>query len=123
MPERKFEDAPYAVREARRFARSLLDGYGEVGDVAELLVSELATNVVRHSAPPFTVDVAVGKDAVRIGVADGAGVDLEARRAAGDETSGRGLQLLDGLALTWGVERAGGGKRVWFELPISSEPR
>ena len=33
-----------------------------------------------------------------------------------EDTSGRGLWLVDKLATGWGVEPVPEGKRVWFEL-------
>jgi len=34
-------------------------------------------------------------------------------------TSGRGLRLVSDLALEWGVASlAGGGKAIWFTLPL-----
>lgn len=124
MPERTFDNAPASARQARRFARALLEPYSEdVARSAELLVSELATNVIRHTSTPFAVDVTVDGDCARIGVADGVGVDLQVKTAASDDTSGRGLQLVARLALSWGVEHTGTGKRVWFELPISGDRR
>ncbi len=118
MLSRTFEDGAYPAREARRFARSALDRYGEVAEVAELLVSELATNVVRHACPPFTVELSINCQVVRVSVADGATVDLRVTQADGDQTSGRGLQLLEALSRRWGVERTTNGKRVWFELSL-----
>ncbi len=122
MPKRSFDPVPGAARAARRFARSVLQPYGEVAETAELLVSELATNVVRHTSTSFCVDVAVDCDVARVGVADGVSADLRVTKASGDETAGRGLQILDALAMRWGVERTSGGKRVWFELPVVRRP-
>ncbi|WP_181359187.1 ATP-binding protein [Streptomyces sporangiiformans] len=38
------------------------------------------------------------------------------RRAGADDEAGRGLLLLDAVAVRWGVEQAPGGKTVWCEL-------
>ena len=38
------------------------------------------------------------------------------RAARGAGKTGRGLQLLDGLASRWGTRRVGAGKAIWFEL-------
>ena len=37
----------------------------------------------------------------------------QASRSSGD---GRGLQIVDALATTWGVETGSEGKTVWFEM-------
>jgi hypothetical protein len=37
-------------------------------------------------------------------------------RVADDDESGRGLVLLDAVALRWGVEPEAAGKTVWCEL-------
>jgi len=58
---------------------------------------------------------------------DGARVRLEAEDTEGGlfpqrapvdlvEESGRGLQLVDGLAQAWGFRPTTGGKSVWFEV-------
>ncbi|MGW7191064.1 ATP-binding protein, partial [Streptomyces sp. NPDC054838] len=33
-----------------------------------------------------------------------------------DDTGGRGLELVDGLADRWGWQREGAGKRIWCEI-------
>ncbi|MFI6726252.1 ATP-binding protein [Streptomyces atratus] len=38
------------------------------------------------------------------------------RTAAGGDESGRGVSLVDALALRWGVEQGPYGKTVWCEL-------
>ncbi|OEV25553.1 anti-sigma regulatory factor, partial [Streptomyces nanshensis] len=38
------------------------------------------------------------------------------RLAEGEDTGGRGLELVSGLADRWGWEHEPGGKRVWCEL-------
>lgn len=111
----RFPADPAGARAARRFTRQALWDLGPVAEVAELLVSELATNVVRHAATPFTVVVEPG-DPVRVVVSDGVAADLRATAADGDATSGRGLMILDALAHRWGVDATEGGKHVWFEL-------
>ena len=110
-----FPADPAGARAARRFARQALWDLGPVAEVAELLVSELASNVVRHASTSFTVEVEPG-DPVRVVVSDGVAVDLRVTAARDDATSGRGLLILDALAHRWGVTRDGAGKRVWFEL-------
>lgn len=118
MSLRAFRPEPEAAAEARRFARSLPDSYGMDTATEELLISELATNVIRHASTPFFVDVTVDGDRAQLGVSDGVALELAPREAPDDETSGRELVLLDAHSTRSGVERTDSGKRVWFEVPL-----
>ena len=111
-----FTPDPAGARAARRFARQALARYEEQAAVAELIVSELAANVVRHANTPFEVEVQAGRRLIRVSVSDGAAVDLRVTAAAGDATSGRGLAIVDSLSHRWGVDKTGDGKTVWAEL-------
>lgn len=89
-----------------------------VGEVAELLTSELATNAVMHARTTFTVTVTSARRAVRIAVRDGS-VRLPRVRSPGPyELDGRGMTLVANLAPRWGVDPVRGGKVVWFELDL-----
>ena len=88
-------------------------------ETLRLLVTELVTNSVRHTAADsVTLRVAVGKAAVLTEVADtGPGFDPEkCVQHAGDHNTGWGLFLVERLASSWGVKHDGPSKRVWFEL-------
>lgn len=111
-----FQPDPAGARAARKFARAALADYEEQADLAELIVSELAANVVRHAETSFEVGVEVGDSVIRLSVSDGAAVDLRVTAAEGDATSGRGLAIVESLAYRWGVERTTDGKTVWVEL-------
>lgn len=108
------------MRAARDFvAAVLLDhGFGGDADAVLLLVSELATNAVRHAGTPFEVAVDVREAGVRVAVIDG---DIshppQVRHPGVDDTSGRGLLIVDDLAERWGTEELDdGSKSVWFTL-------
>lgn len=137
-----------SVPRARRLTRERLPrwGFGDSAEVAELLVSELVTNALRHARGPIALTLAA-----REGLGDGMGEsgrggrgaragDGEAgdtgrvlrcqvtdaspdhpcpRPAADDDECGRGLRLLDTLS-RWGSDPTPTGKAVWFELPASS---
>lgn len=86
---------------------------------AELLTSEVVSNAVRHSDldPSQEIIVRIVADGhVRVEVAD-PGPPFEADlREPGSGSRGWGLLLVDAVATSWGVEREGTGKRVWFEV-------
>jgi len=94
---------------------------------AELLVTELVTNAVRHAAlrPGDSISVRVrsGDDSLCIEVSDpGIGFEHQPVEPHIDKEGGFGLFLLDRMSTSWGV--ANPPTRVWFELasPRRSEP-
>ncbi len=103
---------------ARSFIRTSCVGLAtETRDAAELLVSELVTNAVRHadSSLVLAVDL-LGGGGVRVTVSDASPAFPQPREAGLDADDGRGLLLVGALATAWGWEAVGGGKDVWFEL-------
>ncbi|WP_328621161.1 ATP-binding protein [Streptomyces sp. NBC_00354] len=118
---------PAEVGRARRWARSRLAGSG-IGDdepLAEtliLLISELVTNAVVHTGCPAVLRMLFGEPGVRVEVADASSRGPARRQAAGDDTGGRGLELVDGLADRWGWQHEGAGKRIWCEIDRADKP-
>nr|WP_210586977.1 ATP-binding protein [Streptomyces sp. GESEQ-35] len=110
----------HSARHIRRIVRSLLREWelAELTDAAELAVTELVANVVRH-VPDRRCGVLVLRLAagVRVEVSDGSPQLPHARGALCLEAEdGRGLALLDAVVDKWGVDRRGeAGKTVWFE--------
>ncbi|MFI5619526.1 ATP-binding protein [Streptomyces sp. NPDC051567] len=118
---------PAEVGRARRWARSRLagSGIGEDEPLAEtliLLISELVTNAVVHTGCPAVLRMLFGGPGVRVEVADRSDRAPAPRQATGDDTGGRGLELVDGLADRWGWQREGAGKRIWCEVDRSEKP-
>ncbi|MFE9683161.1 ATP-binding protein [Streptomyces sp. NPDC006285] len=128
---------PAEVGRARRWARSRLAGSGIAADepLAEtliLLVSELVTNAVVHTGRPAVLRLSVPAAAagpaaggralgevvatVRLEVLDASTRAPRLRCSDSDDTNGRGLALVDGLADRWGWSAEGAGKRIWCEL-------
>jgi anti-sigma regulatory factor (Ser/Thr protein kinase) len=113
-----------SVGQARRFvARALGEGWPAVDDVL-LLVSEVVSNAVRHSASGdggvIDVTVLTAGRTVRIEVGDQGGAS-EPRLANGTSnasrlTGGRGLRIVEMLADRWGHTGDELGRLVWFEL-------
>ncbi|MGW6401088.1 ATP-binding protein [Streptomyces sp. NPDC055134] len=118
-----FPEEPGAVRSARAAVRGQLGVWDldSLGDVTELLVSELVTNALRHASGPIGVRLlrsAEPADTLRVEVSDPL-PDPPLERVAGpDEESGRGLQLVAGSARRWGTRPGDTGKTVWFELSL-----
>ncbi|WP_307865936.1 ATP-binding protein [Streptomyces smyrnaeus] len=98
-------------------------GAPQAAEVAALCVSELLTNVVLHvgEGAPATVRVTwCGSERVRVGVTDPDPRPLPVLLAAApDAEGGRGIALIDALALRWGVEQGAYAKTVWCELPAA----
>ena len=104
-----------------------------VAENAELLVSELVTNSVRHAGLPeeasIEFSIRASPDVLMVEVADsGQGFDHTSpprpRAVAGvPEPSGWGLFLVDRIADRWGAVQMAGDTRVWVELtPGASSP-
>jgi anti-sigma regulatory factor (Ser/Thr protein kinase) len=89
---------------------------------AQLLMSELVTNSVRHSGMPagaeLVVSVALTPGMVRLDVEDpGRGGTIAPHPPDSHNGSGFGLNLVQALSERWGMERvAEGGTRVWAQL-------
>lgn len=108
------ERAPAA---ARRAVRGHL-GDGSITEVAEVLTSEIVTNVLRHrghtGGDDLLLAIVTEDDTCRVEiVATGPPVRGPSRD---DHPGGFGLLLVDRLADAWGLEAAAGQVRAWFRL-------
>jgi two-component sensor histidine kinase len=88
-----------------------------VDDVA-LVATELAANAVTHAASAFRVSLSRNASHVRIAVEDAAAAYPRPRSAGPNDTSGRGLALVQVLAERWGCDPMPTGKTVWAELAL-----
>jgi len=115
----RLEREPQSADTARRFVGARIDGWGVRvdRDIVRLLVSEVVTNAVMYGdGEVVDLDIHAERGRLRIEVAD-ENPTLPVRRRAGPAaSSGRGLELVDVLALAWGVEPVDHGKVVWFEV-------
>lgn len=115
---------PAEVRRARDFVASAVRSW-RMPEMASnelaLLTSELATNAVLHARTEFTIVVRFSGDSIRVEVGDGSRSSPQRRRAVEEDTSGRGLNLVEMLAAGWGMLETLHGKRVWFEMLASPE--
>lgn len=108
------------VAQARRMVAREVTDHPQCDD-AVLLVSELVTNVVRHSgAQRFTVSIGETVDGgLVIVVSDNgcAATTPHLRIAQPDHVDGRGMRLVDQLAQRWGTVRdRSAGVSVWLVL-------
>lgn len=110
-----------SVPAARRFVREELRGTDVDVDTALLLVSEVVTNAVLHARSSVRVVVEPDAALARIEVHDGSPVPPRRHSFSTLSATGRGLRLLEQLALGWGVEPGNDGKVVWFEVGPPSE--
>lgn len=113
---------PRSVGRARSFLADVLGGSeGHPGvEVASLLVSELVTNAVLHTASEVELTIRRQQGRVRVEVADASPKAPQRRTYKEEATTGRGLEMVELLAEQWGVDTsAAGGKVVWFEVPAA----
>lgn len=114
---------PGSAAQARRLTRARLNGWAvceDTCDTAALVVSELVTNAIVHTASRHIVcELHDGEDLVRIAVRDEGCAPGEPHPCAprGEEEHGRGLLLVDALCHSWGTHEHGPGLLVWADLP------
>lgn len=90
---------------------------GELLTDAELLVSELVTNALRHGHGRMLMRLALDEARLLVEVVDeGSGFERDLRRRDFDDVGGRGLAIVEAAASRWGVHE--GTTHVWFELEL-----
>jgi len=106
-------------------AASLSDVPRDVLDTIVVIASELATNCVRHGSSAFEIRIDHLDDRILIEAEDSGDGEPVVRSPGPEETSGRGLQIVKGLANSWGVERSAktNGKTVWAIIAIPPNPK
>jgi anti-sigma regulatory factor (Ser/Thr protein kinase) len=111
---------PSSSARARRFVADVLrqQGIGGVTGDCMLLTSELVTNALLYARSAVDLKVVFGPGLVRVAVGDESPLPPVPRSAGAEAESGRGLALVDAISSAWGVEAAGRGKQVWFEVSL-----
>jgi anti-sigma regulatory factor (Ser/Thr protein kinase) len=113
-----------SVPAARHFVVDVLRAWGmdDLDGDAAIVISELATNALRHAESPFRAVLDRQQDGVRLGVEDAARDPL-ARRSPPDshDLGGRGVDIVEALSRRWGWSELPSGKLVWAEL-VGAEP-
>jgi anti-sigma regulatory factor (Ser/Thr protein kinase) len=124
MTTRTFPAWPDSVPAARGYVTDLLASVPPaLCQTAALLVSELATNAIRHAGVrEFSVDVRhlPAESRLWVGVTDTGPGQPVLRDPSTTAEHGRGLRLVATLADRWGARRRRGSddKTVWFELAL-----
>ncbi len=114
---------PGAVAQARRVTRTQLTGWAlceDTCDTAALVVSELVTNAIVHTASTQIVcELHDGDELVRIAVRDEGCAPGEPHPSPQrpEEEHGRGLLLIESLCRSWGAQPVGLGLLVWADVP------
>lgn len=111
---------PADVGRARAVVREQLHDWGltKPAETAELLVSELVTNAVRHSHSR-PVELRLVRGDTLLCEVDDDDHELPTLLSAGPgDEQGRGLRVVSTLAREWGASRTKAGKTVWFELTL-----
>jgi anti-sigma regulatory factor (Ser/Thr protein kinase) len=113
-----------AIRPVRRFVNDVLAAWGwdALTSEAALVASELATNAVVHTSGPFRVTLERAGHAVTILVEDTSPVMPQRMAPTAATEGGRGLVLVEALAVRSGSEGRDDGKTVWasFEPVVSA---
>ncbi|MFF1544680.1 ATP-binding protein [Streptomyces sp. NPDC058291] len=120
-----FVAKPEEATALRRLMRLHLGLWGlpEVIEAAQLCVTELLSNVITHVGPgtPTTLSVSMNGGHVRIEIQDPDTRALPTLLQTGAESEGgRGMALIDAMAVRWGVEPRADRKVTWCEL--AAEP-
>ncbi|MFE9442183.1 SpoIIE family protein phosphatase [Streptomyces sp. NPDC006602] len=98
--------------------RRLTDwGLDEAVFSAELLLSELVTNAIRHASGPVRVRVIHGRTLI-FEVSDTSSTAPRLRHAASTDEGGRGLFLVAQFAQAWGTRYTADGKVIWAECAL-----
>ncbi len=114
-------DGPEGASFARRAMARAADLWRldrEMTETALLLVSELATNAIRHGTPPVRLALRLDADRLRVEVTDSSPALPQVGSPEPDQAGGRGLQIVQELAARWGAQSSpvAIGKTVWFEM-------
>jgi two-component sensor histidine kinase len=114
----------------RRLIGDLTDAgvYEATACDAGLVLSELVSNALRHATPLpgslVRVSWVVSEDCVEVAVSDGGGPTVPMiNKPAANALGGRGLGIVDRLALRWGAYTCQDGAEttVWAALPLSGD--
>ncbi|WP_371616040.1 ATP-binding protein [Streptomyces sp. NBC_00454] len=122
-----FAAEPVELPLLRRIVRDQLAVWGlpTLTDDAQLAVTELTTNVIKHvgvgTSATLVLEPTPTEGRLRVEIHDKSHSAPVVAQQSRDEESGRGLQMLAALAVDWGTVLTATGKAVWCELALQSD--
>lgn len=111
-----------AVRDAVATSRPVEPQPTPLADL-ELLTSELVANALIHTHSDVHLEVRCTAERARVAVRDRDPSTPRVNGLRSQETSGRGLAIVNALAADWGFRVADHEKVVWFEIDLRDRPR
>ncbi len=93
-------------------------GVASVVESAEIVVTELVSNAVRHGRPPIELSLERRGRYLHIRVRDRSPVRPRRLTVAEPSEHGRGLLIVDAFATSWGSDLNADGKVVWATLRV-----
>ncbi|HXA31441.1 MAG TPA: ATP-binding protein [Acidimicrobiales bacterium] len=112
---------PRSVARARSFVSTMLETWDcdDPERIVALLTSEIVTNAVKRATGTVRVQAAlVSDEALRVEASDDHPDVPRPHRPEPQAEGGRGILLVQELALRWGVDREERHKVVWFEAAV-----
>jgi two-component sensor histidine kinase len=116
LVRRHLDPTAQAAGAGRSFLADALTRWGHDDDVpvAALIANELITNAIVHARTPIDLTVSLRGSTLSVAVADGSENPIAPVSADELDEHGRGLALVAGLAVRWGMlPRDPRGKVVW----------
>ncbi|GAA3957638.1 hypothetical protein GCM10023085_45160 [Actinomadura viridis] len=109
------ETAPDTRKTVRALAAGIVTNPGRLDDI-ELMTGEGIANALLHGEGPIDVSVSVNANQVCVEITNHARSNRPAKGHRGDH--GRGLSIIDALATSWRLERAGADTMLRFEVDV-----
>jgi anti-sigma regulatory factor (Ser/Thr protein kinase) len=117
---------PDSVRIAREFCVRELGPFVGTGEEAEellgdatMVTSELVTNAIQAGASQVQLVLEAYPHTMRISVVDDARGEVAPVASTPLASHGRGLRIVESLAVQWGVDAESSGKTVWADLSLA----
>jgi anti-sigma regulatory factor (Ser/Thr protein kinase) len=117
--------APIAAPLARRLVERACRAWSvpDLMEPAQLVVTELVANAVRHAGHGLAVSASLRDGQLRISVADDDPVLPRPGAAGPTDEHGRGLLMVETISRDWGAMRLTTGKVVWARFGRGDQPR